>query len=132
MSEQSMSKVLMEALRPLHPLRVENRACMGTPDVNYTGGWIELKELPSWPTGEWKVRIPHFTVEQKLWLRSRCRAGGKAYLLLKVGSEWLLFDGQIAGEVIGETTAHELRGRSCFRWFTKEKHRWAELLEYLK
>lgn len=127
-----MSRVVMDALRPLHAVRVENRVGPGTPDLNYLGGWIELKELPSWPTGEWKVRIPHFTPEQKLWLRARVRSGGKAHLLLKVGAEWLLFDGVVAGESIGECTADELRKRACFRWFTREKQRWMELLEYLK
>jgi hypothetical protein len=44
-----------DSLRPrmvalnLDPQRVENSLDNGTPDVNYTHGWLELKYLDAWP-----------------------------------------------------------------------------------
>lgn len=76
----------------------------GIPDLSYSGGgvhgWIELKWLPAWPKrAETPVRIPHYTKEQKHFLLSRGRAGGRCWLLLRVGKEHLLFDHEYAQRV---------------------------------
>lgn len=95
--ETSMRRRVVEALRPLHAVAVENSVHPGTPDVNYAGGWIELKSLDRWPTREdTPVRIDHFTNVQKIWIRGRTKVGGRIHVLLRVGREWLLFSGESA------------------------------------
>ena len=80
----------------------------GIPDLSYSGGgvhgWIELKWLEAWPKRAGTVvRIPHYTKEQKHFLLSRGRAGGRCWLLLRVGREHLLFDHEQAQDVGKET-----------------------------
>jgi hypothetical protein len=132
MSEQSMSRLVMEALRPLDPVRVENLVHPGTPDINFNHGWIELKEVVAWPSKPWHLRIPHFTIQQKIWLRRRVKHGGRAYLLLKVASEWLLFSGERAADLIGESTPEQLREGAEMTWRTGEVGCWKRLLEHLQ
>ena len=94
----------------------------GNPDVNYTLGWIELKYAKEWPKRGGPLRIPHFTQEQRGWLIRRCAAGGRAYLLLKVGDdEWLLFKGSIAAQVVGHYVRDELYQACMARWTRKPK-----------
>ena len=40
---------LTKALRSLHAVAVENPVHPGTPDINYSEGWIEAKWLRAWP-----------------------------------------------------------------------------------
>lgn len=80
----------------LDPHRVENVLGVGTPDTNYTHGWIELKYLDAWPKRETTiVALPKLRERkaQVVWLTRRWRRGGPAYLLLQVGGELLLFAG---------------------------------------
>lgn len=79
----------------------------GVPDLSYSGagvnGFIELKWLEAWPKREETiVRIPHYTKEQKHFLLSRGRAGGRCWLLLRVGREHLLFNHEHAQDVGGK------------------------------
>jgi len=98
----------------LDPVRVENPIHPGTPDVNLcTGLWMELKCLPTWPLRETSlVRIPHFTREQRVWLYRRWKyAPGSTLLLLEVRADkqWLLFDGDVAVKIVGQSTTAEHR-----------------------
>jgi hypothetical protein len=110
------------ALRPymmaerLDPVRVENPAHPGTPDVNYKEGWIELKHTNRWPIRDGQIQLPHPpTKEQIAWLYRRWIAGGICFLLIRVGSEWLLFEGLIVyalwkgPKTKQELTRHALR-----------------------
>jgi len=86
----------------LDPWRIENSVRIGTPDVNYIHGWIELKSLAGWPKREGtSVSIPHFTPQQRVVLERRHRLGGHAWLLLRVSKEFLLFRGDLAALHIG-------------------------------
>lgn len=113
---------MWDAIRPvlarLDPVRVENPVCCpGTPDVNYVGGWIELKYADRWPPRGGPLRIDHFTSQQRTWLRRRRAAGGRAFVLLKVGTrEWLLFDGVRAADVLGEVPREQLYKECVARW----------------
>ncbi len=118
MSESTQRHLVLKLLKPVHGIPVENTVGVnGCPDVNYTGGWIELKWLRAWPKRPLtKISISHFTTQQRRWLRNRCNAGGKAYLLLQVQKEWLLFTGIDAGDCIGNLTRAELYDSACARW----------------
>ena len=60
MSEAALWDMIRKPLRPLDPQRVENSCGKGTPDVNYVGGWLELKQQDNWPKRPTtKVRLDH-------------------------------------------------------------------------
>lgn len=108
MSEYNFRQSVVKALQQIRtdPFSVENRVRAGTPDVNCTRGWIELKYLAEWPKlPETPVRIDHFTNQQRNFLRRRWNAGGGAWLLMRVGSrgvlENLLFSGPEAADFLG-------------------------------
>lgn len=108
----------------LDPVRVENPIHPGTPDVNLSNGkWIELKSIPGWPVRDTtKVRIPHFTPQQRVWLYRRWRyAPGSTLLLLEVRSvqQWLLYDGDVASKIVGREPA--VRHRVCARAVLSER-----------
>jgi len=101
------------ALKELHAFPVENPVFPGTPDVAYIGGWIELKRLAAWPKrASTKVRIDHYTIQQRAWARMHHHRGGQSYWLLRVQREWLLLHGAVAAEVVGSLTREELIGRA--------------------
>jgi len=95
-----------ESLRPvllglgLDARRVENVVGPAHPDVDYSHGNIELKALTDWPARPTtKVKIECFTGEQAAWLMRRWRAGGNAWLMVRVQRAWYLFDGNTAHSV---------------------------------
>ena len=117
LSEQSMWNTVREKMRGLDPVRVDNPADPGTPDVNYVEGWVELKQVDSWPKRPaTPLRVPHFTPQQRVWLRRRVLSGGKAFLLLKVDRDWLLFRGDVAARVLGTSAREELIAFSLAFW----------------
>lgn len=118
MSEVSMSKRVMRALKKegLDPVRVENPVHPGTPDVNHIEGWIELKWVRAAPVNGGVVKVDHFTPQQRNFLRRRCRHGGDAHLLLKVGQCWMLFKGDVAADIVGRSDMRTLWDRAFGRW----------------
>jgi len=100
----------------LHAIAVENPCLPGTPDVNYKEGWIELKWLRSWPKNEGTpVQIPHYSQQQKLWIRKRHVTGGKVFLLLQCKKEWFLFKHPTT-MVVGNLTRKELTEQAHKHW----------------
>lgn len=141
MSESDQRGKVVKLLRPLDAISVENRAYPGTPDVNYIGGWIELKWLRRWPKGYWDniVHVDHFTPQQRVWLKRRWRRGGRAFLLLQAqGLNWFLFDGETAAHKVGRCTGEELQkyalqswnkgldGKELIKWLTMDLPRLRE------
>ena len=117
MSEAAMWDSLRPVIRSLDPVRVENPIVPGTPDVNYNHGWVELKFAERWPPRGGPLRVDHFTRQQRTWLTRRRKAGGLAFLLLKVGeTEWLLFDGAVAAAMLGQVPRERLYEVCVARW----------------
>ena len=106
--------------------RVENLVGTGTPDVHYCidgyAGWIELKEIEDWPVrAKTIVRIDHFTLEQRYWLREYYdRGGGNAWLLVRVRAarEYFLFRPDSA-DAIGTMNQEEFRRAAYWSWLGK-------------
>lgn len=112
---------MWDAIRPklkgLDPVRIESPIIPGIPDVNVTLGWIELKYASRWPPRGGPLRLDHFTPEQRAFLVKRAKAGGGAWLLLKVGrDEWLLFKGLIAALYLGHEPRERLYEMVVARW----------------
>lgn len=112
---------MWEAIRPvlkkLDPVRIESHMTGGVPDVNYTQGWIELKYADRWPPRGGPLRVDHFVTSQRTWHVRRRLAGGRSFVLLKVGaSEWLLFDGAVAADLLGKVVRERLYEVCKARW----------------
>lgn len=112
-SEAKDRRDVVRALKSLHAFPVENPVYPGTPDIAYIGGWIEMKKLDQWPVREkTKVRIDHYSKQQRAWARVHHYRGGHSYWLLRVQREWLLLHGAVAAEVVGTLTREELKSRA--------------------
>jgi hypothetical protein len=115
-SEKALAGKVMKILKPLDAHRVENLCGVGTPDVNYTNGWIELKQEDRWPKRpKTPVRLGHdLQPGQRIWLTRREEKGGRAYVLLQVSTDYLLFTGTVASRLIGVANQEELRAAAIF------------------
>lgn len=105
----ALERQMWQALQPhmveagLDPVRVENPAGPGTPDVNYIEGWLELKHADRWPPRGGPLQLKHPPApQQKVWAYRRWLAGGNVHLLLRVGQEWFLIRGSDVREVWAE------------------------------
>lgn len=97
--EQAFWDKVRPLLAGLHPVRIENSVAMGTPDVNCSLGWIELKvvqakDIPK--KADTILSIDHYTEQQRVFQLKRNRAGGACWFLLLLGEMWLLFTSQKA------------------------------------
>lgn len=118
MTETNQRKTVIRALKPLHAIPVENPIKPGTPDINFVGGWMELKWLRKWPPEGNIVRLPHFTIQQRRWLKRRWTAGGRAWVLLQCRREWMLFTGMTANRLLGHLTKDALSRVATRHWTT--------------
>lgn len=108
-SEAMDRRKVVGALKSLHAFAVENLVYPGTPDIAFIGGWIEMKKLDEWPVRKTtKVRISHYTKEQRGWAKIHHRRGGKSYWLLRVRQDWVLLHAHLAAELVGTVTKTEL------------------------
>lgn len=111
--ESAMRRQVTSLLRDagLDPQAVESAVSPGMPDINWVGGWIELKCVAEYPKrAETPIRVPHYTPQQKSWALRREAAGGKVHLLVKVDSDWYLFRTPESVQV-GELTAQQMKVR---------------------
>jgi hypothetical protein len=117
-----MRKAVVQMLRPLHAISVENGMCHpGTPDINCILGWIECKATNNWPAKpDTVVRLDHeFTPQQRIFATKRRKAGGGCWLLLTVDRDWMLFHGDEAAEWIGTKTREQLIKLALRVWTQK-------------
>ena len=119
MSESDMRTNLVDKLKKLDACSVENPAGPETPDVQYIGGFIELKWLRAWPKRPGTpVTLDHpLLASQKVWIKRRIRRGGAVWVLLQCGREWLLFRGDVAVEHLGTSTKAELYDLAHAAWY---------------
>lgn len=99
-----MRKQLVKLLRPLGAFAVENGgAHPGTPDIAYRSGWIECKATEQWPAGaDTPVRLDHdLTKQQRIWQIKWACVNGRAFVMLNIAREWLLFNGIVAATILG-------------------------------
>ena len=108
------------AAKGVLPTHHEDALNSGIPDLSYSHGgvhgWIELKWLEAWPKREATiVRIQHYTKEQKHFLLSRGRAGGRCWLLLRIGRAHMIFNHE-ASRYVGEQNAAWLEFSATEAW----------------
>ena len=112
MAEKELSKMLMAKMKTFgHFVRVENMTGVGHPDVNYclsgVEGHVENKWRSRWPAKpEDVVTLDHFTPQQRIWIRSRCAAKGRVFVLLEVEHpvpSYFLLPGLWAAQQLGKT-----------------------------
>lgn len=129
-TEKNLSHRVIQSLRGMHPVPVDNPRRAGTPDINYIEGWLELKYLPSWPKrAETKVKIRCWTKKQMIWHYLRTSSGGRSFVLLQVGRDHLLFDGGVAALCFNESTQEDMRRLAIKVW---DKYPGDELCQYLR
>ncbi len=89
----------------------------GTPDIAFIYGWIELKDVDKWPVHDYTpLRIRHFTPQQRVWIARHAKRGGNVWVLLRINSDWLLFEGTVAATHLGYRTQKELRALAARTW----------------
>jgi len=122
MSEKALAGRVVKILKPLDACRVENPCLPGTPDVNYIGGWIELKQEDKWPVRpDTPLRLHHdLSPQQRIWITRRIEKGGKAYVLMQIARDYIMLDGRVAAEIIGEATQAEIKAAAIFCVSAKE------------
>lgn len=118
MSEKDVTRALCRLLAPLHAVRLEDAlGKAGIPDINICTGWLEAKNLKSYPVRETTpVRLKHpYTDDQKAWAAKRTAAGGKVWLVVKVANDWFIF---LPPEsyLVGELTKVEMKEKAL-AWF---------------
>ena len=104
------------ALKGTDAMRVENPLLPGTPDVECTLGWLELKQAPKWPGGNAPLKIKHFTPQQKIWLNRRHSINGRAWVLLHVQGDFLLLRGDAASRLLGRSGRDDLIAAATHHW----------------
>ena len=122
MSEKALASRVMPLLKPIDGVRIENMCGKGTPDVNFAGGWMELKQQDKWPKrANTIVKLHHdLSLEQRIWLDRRARKGEMTWVLLQVARDYLLFEGPVASDVIGHRTQQGLKDVAFRVWTSKE------------
>lgn len=97
MSESALRALFKRKLSPYaRVVRMESAISAGVPDeyvcARGMSAWVELKHMDAWPVRvSTPVRCPRLRLEQVAWLEEEDAAGGRAFLLLQVGREYLLF-----------------------------------------
>jgi hypothetical protein len=130
MRESSLNHTVRAALKRVAPYvfaqRIESMCGPGVPDLYLrmpshpaASAWVENKHMAEFPKRPGtKVRIPHLSAEQLLWLRQH---GSGAWLFVQVGKEYFLWS-WVQAQTCQELTAAEWRdqavlyGRRPFDW----------------
>ncbi len=71
--------------------------------------WAEFKYVARWPVRKGILRIDHYTMAQRLWLKNNIDNGGNSILILGVGTKEILYFHQLDALVVGTLTEKDLR-----------------------
>lgn len=117
MAEHELNGRVRAALKGFDPRRVENAVGPGTPDINFTGGWIEDKWLAAWPVRSGTVvKVPKYKPEQRSWHTRRRAAGGTVWVVIEIGDERtgdvLVYDAALAAQCLGFWTKDQMLDRA--------------------
>lgn len=109
--------------------RIEDLIEKGTPDVIYclrwlderaVMGWLELKKLKSWPTGEDTIiRLPHLSPEQVAFHERWGRAGAPCFLLAQVVTDFYLFRWDVLRRIQAGLNREGFHDLACARGYNK-------------
>ena len=115
--EQQLNDKIMNAIRTRHPVRVENTADPGTPDINLVDMWIESKCIGAWPKrSDTIVRVPHYRPDQRAWQIKRRGMSGTCFVVLQVVSEVFVFDANEAAQHLGIDWTHDDMLSNALLW----------------
>ena len=99
------------------PKRVETPASDGFPDVSHIHGLVELKYIRHWPKrASTPLRVEHYSQQQRVFHKRRCKAGGLCHVLIGVEKEHFLFWGEVAAEHLGHMPRMEMIMRADAHW----------------
>lgn len=134
MSESNFRTALKDKLPDFAFVHVESSIGSGIPDTQFTeketklGGWIELK----YEKGDAKkVKLRK---EQVVWNRRYNRSGGRSYVALKVGSNFIyLWHGKYARELYhGKDWNIDIYKELPCRCFNLRDGGWQKFSDFLK
>lgn len=135
MTEKTMRNRVTEQLkkRGMDICNHEDGVNLGVPDQSYgvdgVEGWVELKHEDKWPVrADTIARMKRYTDAQRFWILNRGKAGGRCFLLLQVGTDWLLF-GHMGAQLVGKVDRATLESICLMKW---ESICFDSLLVYLK
>jgi hypothetical protein len=104
MAESDLNDRLRSALAGYDPVRVENSVGPGTPDINFSLGWIESKQVAHWPSrADTVLALRHYTTQQRAWHVKRRAVGGVVWVAIEVHGETFIFDARDAAQGLGIT-----------------------------
>src|SRR5258708_2976185 len=120
--EGNFNDDIRTALAGLDPCRVENSVGPGTPDINFSRGWIESKSIQSLPKRDKTVvALAHYVSAQRAWHVKRRMAGGVVFVALRVQAtrEVFVLDALEAAQHLGTSwTSADLKRKSPL-WLTR-------------
>lgn len=125
--EVNVQRLVSKGLRSVgvHVMRVSNTALPGTPDLAFVAhgkdGWLELK-IGEITTGRLAVKTQ--TKQQVAWMRDHARVSGRAFTLVRMRYEWLLFDAS-GSQIMADMKIEDARG--ICRWIGGRPISWHEL-----
>jgi len=131
MSESAMWRNMRERMHPhwQEATRHEDKFNAGIADLSFVcgnmHGWIELKQMDAWPKRPGTiVSCKHYTAVQRAFLKAKGRHGGNAWLFVKIGREYMLFDWEEA-QLFGTLNGADTRKLAGYVW--SNRMNWAEL-----
>lgn len=120
--ENSLKKYLIRLMGTTwHAQSHEDMYSEGVPDLSFglhgTNGWIELKQIPKYPSSpESDMKPSEFTSQQVNWITKRGKKAGFCFVLIKVANDYYIFDWRAAKQIRNGATPEWYKTRCLGRW----------------